>query len=189
MHAAYTQKHTYSHTVCIHTHGCNIDKMAHIHTCIHTKILYSVLIIFILCSGRLLDALLFRLQYWFLSVTKLWGVALSAPCVLHSAPNRYTCFKSTRLLLCCASVWLNPAVWEQGTLPDHTCPLNPWTARLAPITVPQCIISKWTDLYIKIQTTTYSGQVPLKASALRWIKSSDRMMDNPHMRAGPDSVR
>lgn len=103
--------------------------------------------------------------------------------------NRYTCFKSTRLLLCCASVWLNPAVWKQGALPEHTCPLNSWTARLAPITVPQCIISKWTDLYIKIQTTTYSGQAPLKASALRWIKRSDRMMDNPHLRAGPDSVR
>lgn len=60
-----------------------------------------------------------------------------------------------------------PSCLKQGALPEHTCPLNPWTARLAPITVPQCIISKWNDLYIKIQTTTYSGQVPLKASALR----------------------
>lgn len=98
------------------------------------------------------------------------------------------CFKSTRVLLCCASVWLNPAVWEQGALPKHTCPLDPRTAKLAPITVPQCIISKWIDLYIKIQTT-YSGQVPLKASPLCWIKSSDRMMDNPHTLAGPDVLK
>lgn len=37
-------------------------------------------------------------------------------------------FKSTRLLLC-SSVWLNPVVWKQGTLPEHTCTLNPPDSR------------------------------------------------------------
>ena len=77
----------------------------------------------------------------------------------------------------------NPGVREQGAASPGLWPSAQRGPRQPPL--PQCIISKWTDLYIKVQTTSYSGQAPVKASAPRWIKSIDRMMDNPRIRAGP----
>lgn len=148
MHTAYTQNTHIQYSILPHTDAMQTKW----HTLIHAytlKCMYLYVLFSSCGQGDCWMLLLFRLQYWFLRVTKLWGAALSAPCVLYSTPSRYTCFKSTGLLLCCASVWLNAVVREQGTLPEPTCPLNPRTARLAPITVPQCIISKWTDLYIK----------------------------------------
>lgn len=127
----------------------------------------------VLCSHYFLLELRTTAGCCFVSITvsilkccKLWGVTLPGPRVLCSAPNRYMCSKGKQAVVLSCPVWLSPAVWEQGALPEYTWPLNPRTARRAPITVPQCIISKQTDLYIKTQTTTYSGQVPLKASAL-----------------------
>lgn len=205
MHTAYRGSRMlqiYMHTYCIKHARTRSHAHPHVWTTFCTQnITYSYMHIhFKYCILRPLlsfcshedsrrdDALLFW-PHIDLKVLKDRGDSHSGPCGLYSAANRDTCCKSAKLLLCSASVWLNLLVWKQGSLPEHTWPVNRWTARLAPITVPHCIISKWTDLYIKIQTTTYSGQAPLKASALRWIKSSDRMMDNPHMRAGPDSVR
>lgn len=116
-------------------------------------------------------------------VNKLYSVLFSSKCWLlfcfdpsidfvvlkhcgesHISGSCTTQMHVVRALGRCSAV-LEPAVWKRGALPKHTCPPDPRTARLAPITAPQCVISKWIDLYIKIQTTTYSGQVASKASA------------------------
>lgn len=79
---------------CICTQACTAYRQDGTHA--HAEILYSVLIIFLLCSGQTLDALLFRLQHRFLGGLQNCGEsALSGSRVLYSlysAPNKIHMF-------------------------------------------------------------------------------------------------
>lgn len=134
---------------CICTQACTAYRQDGTHA--HAEILYSVLIIFLLCSGQTLDALLFRLQHRFLGGLQNCGEsALSGSRVLYSlysAPNKIHMFQETRVAALLCFCLAEPSSQRAGRPARADLPSEPpWTARLAPITVPQCIISKQTDL-------------------------------------------
>lgn len=167
--------------------GWNIDKYG-THSIMHTELLHSVLVISFLVRVAAACSLV-SIIVWILKYGKICVESHSQVIMFfYSAPRRYRYLKEPGS--CSVVLLFGFTQLSERQAPCQSTPLL-WTqaTRLPLISVPQCIISKYSDLYIKIHTTTtYSGQDPLKASVQCWIKSTDRMMDNPNMRAGPGSV-